>query len=141
VLTDLAPTVLDLAGFPTRGFDQDGRTLARAVLAEAPLDAERPVFFQRRTYQSDNDQGVVVQGEKFGVRMGPLKYIEAEQEASYELYDLRTDPGERTNLYSTTPDVAHVLSGALHAWLERPAATSSAVPDDVAERLRALGYR
>ena len=52
----------------------------------------------------------MVKGAKYGVRQGHWKYIEAKDEASYELYDLATDPAELTNLFRASPRQATALA-------------------------------
>ena len=49
---------------------------------------------------------------------GDWKLIEWFEDDSIELYDLATDPGERTNLVDDRPEVAERLHQALVAWRE-----------------------
>jgi arylsulfatase A-like enzyme len=65
----------------------------------------------------------------------------------YELYDLAADPGEQTDLASRRPEVVERLRGPLDAWTEdvlasptARASRGSTTPEEVEERLRALGY-
>lgn len=51
------------------------------------------------------------------VRAGDLKLIEFHEDARVELYDLRADPGETTDLAGARPDDAARLRARLHAWL------------------------
>jgi arylsulfatase A-like enzyme len=83
------------------------------------------------------------------LRRGRWKLIRSDRDSYYtdafaprrgtlELYDLATDPGERTNLAATRLEIVAELSAALDAW-ERQAlvAAPPALPVD---ELRALGY-
>ena len=54
---------------------------------ETAADLERPVYLQRRNYQSTAVNGFTVKGGMFAVREGRWKYIEAEEEGTHELYD------------------------------------------------------
>lgn len=61
------------------------------------------------------------------------------QSSEAELYDVRTDPGELTNVAAANPQVVQAMQAAL-AKSTRTSAPDSAVAPDAAERLRALGY-
>ncbi len=83
--TDIAPTLLDLLGFPDSDFD--GMSLLDSATAL------RPVFF----YTAFNDT-------RLGLREQAWKYILTREHGLEELYDLSTDPGERTNLAPRYPE-------------------------------------
>jgi arylsulfatase A-like enzyme len=142
-LVDLPRTVLDLAGVATPLPGDEGRSLAPALRDGAALDAEHPVFLQRRRFRSKRTRGVRVRGEKLGVRVGQWKYVEAKDEGTRELYDLSRDPGELENLVDANPVEARRLADVLARWsAAAPAGRIRAAevsPDD-ARRLRALGY-
>jgi arylsulfatase A-like enzyme/Flp pilus assembly protein TadD len=124
---DIMPTILDLAAIaPPAGMD--GRSLVtpppvdRGIVFEA-LDASLTRGWAPLT-------GIVQEG---------WKYIDL---PTRELYDLRTDPREATNLAQRDAAERERLAQALS--LQDPRARSSAVPAsidaDAAARLRALGY-
>jgi hypothetical protein len=50
------------------------------------------------------------------VRLGDYKLIEWFEDLHVDLYNLRTDPGEREDLASTMPEKAAVLREQLHSW-------------------------
>ena len=143
---DLVPTVLDLLGVPRGPDDVQGQSLAAALRGRPGtpgLDPGRPVFLQRRLYDTDEVSGFRVKGEKFAVRAGQWKYIEAAEEESRELYDLRADPGETKNLFAAQSAVADRLTRGLAAWRGRFDQRARARDDSSAEMqeaLRALGY-
>jgi choline-sulfatase len=139
-IVDLAPTVLELAGIPPESSFQ-GMTLAPILRGQGDADPERPVFLERRLYETPVVQGFRVAGAKLGLRQGRWKYIEARDEETYELYDLASDPGEQKNLFESERARAEELARVLHAWADGPAATPAppVSPED-AERLRELGY-
>jgi arylsulfatase A-like enzyme len=143
-LADVTPTILALVGLPVpEGIAPDGAaSLVSAMRGRAPLDPERPVYFQRRTYDTRLPAGMNVQGTKHAVRRGRWKYIEAPDEGTRELYDLAVDPAERRNRVDRNPAEAAALSALLAEW--RRAVTvrqpSGAIAPEDAEKLRALGY-
>lgn len=53
------------------------------------------------------------------VRRGDWKLLELFEDGSLELYDLRADPGEKTNLATTEPARAKELQAALIDWRKR----------------------
>jgi len=81
-LLDLYPTLIELAGLPTRT-DLEGISLT-PQLQDAAIKRERPAI-------SSHNQG------NHGVRSERWRYIRY-ADGSEELYDLQTDPNEWTNL-------------------------------------------
>ena len=144
-LADITPTVLELTGIamPKAKHAPEGLGLAAAMAGNATLDAKRPVLVQRRFYASDSERGVAVKGSKHGLRLGDWKYIEAKEENSFELYDLKSDPGEKKNLATTRPAERDTLATRLETTLSSTAVAAPApraVSEDDARRLEALGY-
>jgi arylsulfatase A-like enzyme len=154
-IVDVMPTILGLVGISPGESLLQGRDLSAALTSGTALDPQRNVFFQRRLYQKSlvptfPVDGVVfgrplrVKGSKFGIRAGDWKYIEAPQEETRELYDLRTDPGERVNLLTRQPKLAEELAGRLETWRDEQKGLAlgpvQEADDEELERLRALGY-
>jgi len=50
------------------------------------------------------------------MRVGDLKLMESMEDGHVELYDLKKDLGERTNLATTMPEKTARLLEQLHAW-------------------------
>ena len=137
-LVDVFPTVLDLLGVAVpAGTQLDGTSLAGALRAERALE-EHPVYAES-----------LVPLLHFGwsdlrvLREGRWKYIQAPRP---ELYDLRNDPGERTNLANAEAPRATALRAALGRFLDaerratKQAPAAAAVPPELLEKLGALGY-
>lgn len=155
-LVDLYATLVDLARLRSdarRGDadDESGRdpgaaiSFAPALTGVARLDADRPVFLQRRQYDESYVDGTYVNGEVFGLRMGPWKLVDRESEGCRELYHLGRDPGEHASLAEHEPERVAAMSGVLERWRARGASSGSPrspVEIDEADReaLRALGY-
>jgi arylsulfatase A-like enzyme len=147
-LVHVAPSVLDLLGLEEEARALPGRSFAPALRGEDALDAQAPVYLQRRHFRptvlgDPDDGGLRVRGEKFGVRIGEWKYIVGPEEKSEELFQLGDDPGERVNLVGELPRKAAELSARLAAWREARGPSGAPV-DRVAEEdreaLEALGY-
>jgi arylsulfatase A-like enzyme len=154
-LVDVMPTILGLAGISPGELLLQGRDLTAALTTGAALDPRHRVFFQRRLYEKKRVpvfpvDGVVfgrplrVDGEKYAVRLGGWKYIEAPAEGTRELYDLRSDPGERDNLFSRHRELADELADKIEEWRSEQdglaLAPSQEAGEEELERLRSVGY-
>ena len=126
---DIAATLLDLAGLGADGMD--GRS-QRLALAGTSME-RRPVYSE--TFYPRYHFGW---SELLAATEDRYRYIQAPRA---ELYDVRADPGERANLAPQRADTARSMAGWI-ATARGPveAAAPAAVPSDVAENLRALGY-
>jgi arylsulfatase A-like enzyme/Tfp pilus assembly protein PilF len=135
---DVMPTALELLGVATPA-GLSGRSLA-AALRGGPAPAEAPTYAESLLpllHYGWSDLRVL--------REGRWKYIQAPRP---ELYDLKNDPRELSDLAAAEPARAAALREALASRLaaeKRDATTSAAqagesVPPDLLERLGALGY-
>lgn len=142
VLVDLSPSVLELLGVPADAAAFSGRSLAPALLEGAPLDPKRPVFLFRRHYDPQILKRVRVEGERHGIRVGRWKLIGGGSEGEDELYDLATDPGERTDRRREAPEQARELAAQLEDWRRAHARETQAPAISPEDRraLEALGY-
>ncbi|MBU0753660.1 MAG: sulfatase-like hydrolase/transferase [Planctomycetes bacterium] len=142
-LIDLAPTLMDLIGEEVKTLPFQGTSFAGALLGRSSLDPQRPIFLYRRQYDGGLVEGIPVIGEKFGVRMGPWKYIEGKEERTFELYDLNKDSAERENLFEKSPEQARKLKKIVEAW-KKSYTSDKAVQDNQTdediEKLRQMGY-
>jgi hypothetical protein len=141
---DVYPTLLALAGAPSVG----GTSLLEPRADRVRL-AEYPAIFSK-PFQSVAARATPGALERFRRRLrallsGPFKLIEGE-DGNDELYDLRSDPGERNDLSSSQPEtrtrMREMLFGQVRDLAAPPAA--SPAPGRVGEReaqlLRELGY-
>lgn len=121
---DLYPTLLELAGAaaPTN-YTLDGTSYLN-LLTGAALPARPPLFWHfpgylgggRGTWRT-KPGGVILSGD--------WKLHEYFEDGRLELYDLKNDIGERTNLAAVHPQKAEELQRQLHAWREQ---TKAAMP-------------
>lgn len=109
--TDIAPTLLELAGVGTPSYMQ-GRSFAQALEGKPMPDDWREVTYYRYWMHMAHDLAVPAH---FGVRSDRYKLIffygldhadpgHRPTPAAWEFYDLESDPGEMKNLYG---DPAH----------------------------------
>jgi arylsulfatase A-like enzyme/Tfp pilus assembly protein PilF len=133
-LIDVAPTILQFLGVPVPEQFQ-GRSLLEMLDGKAP-PSPREVYSES-LYAHDHYGCAALRS----LRAGEYKYIDAPQP---ELYDLASDPGERSNVYSRTNSIALAYHERLQRLRSRFASASraqpSAVSPDVARALRSLGY-
>ena len=128
-LVDVPATLLDLAGLEWKGTDGDslrdaldsGGAISRSGYAET--------FYPR--FHFGWSELVAVSDERFRFILAPRP----------ELYDVRADPGETHNLAGER----EATVAGMTAWLQRAVGSTEprapeAVPREVEEALRALGY-
>lgn len=105
---DVAPTVLELAGFAPPGMPaMDGRSLADLARGQRPpaLEGGEAYAVMMRDRSSTREARAIVRGRwKLIVAPGEL-----------ELYDLVADPGERTDRAAQHPELVGELSALLEA--------------------------
>jgi arylsulfatase A-like enzyme len=123
-LVDVMPTVLGLLKLPL------GAPAGRPLFGADPPAEDRPIYsetwFTRHQYGWSELKSVIE---------GHTHYIQAPRP---ELYDLRADRGERSNLIGRQP-----FPDSLAAWVERTAAGTETTTEMSAaeiEDLAALGY-
>jgi arylsulfatase A-like enzyme len=116
VLTDVAPTLLDLAGITPPRSMQGWSLLSQLYPAQEPFP-ERAVFL----YTQMRRGSAVYEGQ--GLLVHPLKYVRDVRSGAVELYDVVADPAEAHNLAAERSADSHrlgVMLEALHAHLASP---------------------
>lgn len=107
--TDFFPTLLELAGLPLLPEQHaDGRSLL--PLMRGDTLAERSLFWHYPHYGNQGGDPSSI------IRRGDWKLIYYFEDQHYELYNLRTDPGERQNLASREPAQLDAMVRELHDW-------------------------
>lgn len=112
MLTDLLPTFTALGGAPTPPW-LDGLSLV-PLLSGAAVPLHQHLYFA-----CHERRGGAEEPTREAVREGDWKWVRRGE--SDELYDLATDPGERTDLAASEPErVAHLRALAAEATAPRP---------------------
>ena len=113
-LTDLTPTVLELAGFvPPSGQSMDGRSVADLAMGRRLSVEDGGLAFAAMIKDRSNPGGITA------VVRGRWKLID--NGTALELYDVHSDPGEKSNLASARPNVYNDLRGLLQQYLKQGA--------------------
>lgn len=131
---DLVPTLLDLLGMK-----EDPKFLGKTLV---PLIEGRGTYGPRPLYSETYLPYYTYGWAKLrALREGRWKYIDA---PTPELYDLKRDPRELSNLYKSEPGEAHDLTRDLKELLASignpEKETELALDSESMEKLRALGY-
>ncbi|HSF40026.1 MAG TPA: sulfatase [Thermoanaerobaculia bacterium] len=126
---DIVPTVLDYLGLPTKDRGFEGLSLRPVI--------ERDGRVRRLSFG--------LQGVTRTVTDGTWKLAFDLATGGTKLFDLSTDPGEKTDLSSKHPEDTRRLEAALLRWLgshEGPLASgeSRRQAEELEKKLRALGY-
>jgi len=131
-LTDLMPTLLQLAGHPVPEHVQ-GRSLAPLLLqGPGASDAPRYVFCERVRPDPGRRRGVAPDAPaSFMVRGREAKYVRYD-DGEEMLYDLRRDPGEMENLAADSgyADLKGEMVCALGEWLATTGFPTATSPKD-----------
>lgn len=106
--TDWIPTLLELVGKPVPP-GLDGVSFAACLTGRGPAP-ERPLYwhFPHYTNQGSRPSGAM--------REGPWMLVEYYDVEKDELYDLRTDLGQRQDLSAQQPERTARMRAALAAW-------------------------
>jgi choline-sulfatase len=115
-LTDLVPTVLELAGFDaTHGASLDGRSIADLATGTRPADPDGGVAFAAMIKDRSNPGGITA------IVKGRWKLVD--NHGNLELYDTRRDPDEHDNVLGQHADVVAELRRLLDARATAAAAS------------------
>jgi arylsulfatase A len=113
---DFLPTFLDIGNITNLPESIDGKSFL-PVLKEEKQENHKELYWHYPHYH--NGSGMMPAG---AVRSGDFKLIEWYEpsllngENAYELFDLKNDIGETTNLSKTNPEKAAELKGLLEKW-------------------------
>lgn len=141
---DVMPTVLDLLGLPAPS-SVDGRSLLPLLRGEESGDREA---LARQFSKGGSPRGPL----RTALRTGRFKLVTSRASTrppapAVELYDLREDPREERNLAGSEPELRDRLLARLQEESRRLEAegmpglsSADAVPPELRERLRQLGY-
>ncbi|MEO5803362.1 MAG: arylsulfatase [Verrucomicrobiota bacterium] len=129
---DLYPTLLELCGIQsTAGIKFDGVSLVPLLKGQSSNWPERILF----THQSGgreqkperkNRDGVRTQRYRAVFESGANKNKGADED--WQLYDMQEDPGEKTNIAKSKPDMVKQLAAAYEAWFTDVAKDGFAKP-------------
>lgn len=108
-IIDLAPTMLDLFGYPIPEVF-DGESLKPAMIGQE--GRQRPIFSELLPYTSWKEHHKAVIS-------GTDKFIAVYTAGSEELYDLASDPGEQTNIVKQNPERAAELRQLLEQFAQQ----------------------
>lgn len=151
-LEDIAPTLLDLAGFPVPP-GMDGQSLSNALRGGGQVQvpgAEAVHLTDHLLVRAENPRRPVPgrEGRWWALRQDSWKLIRiplGEGRFAEELYDLASDPQETRNLAQTQPDRAARLRQRLESLAadllqNAPTDEDRAVDPADRDRLMSLGY-
>jgi len=135
-LIDLVPTCLRELGLPAPQ-DLDG-------IALQPLWSDGAFPARRLYFEADLDgsmAGSMIKGQDRGIRDERFKLHYNARTKEVELYDLRLDPEERTDVKTDHPGLVRELMEDLQGFLEAGRdVPARAMSEEDLERLRELGY-
>lgn len=108
---DLLPTLLEIAGAPVpNDVRLDGMSLTPLLRGEPGFERQA-IYWHYPHYHHMDPAGAI--------RAGDMKLIEHFEDGRLELYNLKTDIGERHDLAASLPDQARKLQSQLAAWRQQ----------------------
>ena len=109
---DCYPTLLEVASLsPTPNHPLDGKSIMPLLLQSAGFERDALYFhYPNYAFHKLNRLGSAI-------REGDHKLIKNYDDGSLELYDLRSDIGEKNNLAAKSPELTKRLADKLDAWL------------------------
>ncbi len=119
---DILPTLAELCGVPI----QDAHTLDGASLVPL-LDGHTAEWPDRLLFTTRSRNGVPL-AHVGAVRSPEWRAVRAGADRGWELYDMRSDPGERRDLARRYPNVARRLAAAFDAHFEEVTPADIAPP-------------
>jgi len=135
---DIAPTIFDFLGLDAPlGFE--GRSML-------PLDAQ--AMQDRIALGAVGLNDYIPDRDYVGVVSRDFLYVEERLNGGVEFYDLRTDPGAKSNLGAHHPKAAnhaaHIEKATQHPGASRPSESDRSekveIDPDTRQQLKALGY-
>ena len=122
ISTDFYATIRDAVGLkPKDGESSDGTSLLPVFKGKTTRSRDLFWHYPNYAFHKRNRPGSAV-------RAGRYKLIERFDDGSVELYDLKNDLSETTNLAERKPETAAELKRKLHAWRQ---STNAAIPQPI----------
>jgi arylsulfatase A-like enzyme len=114
---DLFPTCCKLAGVPAPKAQFDGDDISEVLLGKPAKGPRKDLFWDYGRDKSYQRPGLSHdRSPNLALRSGHWKMLINDDGSSMELYDLRTDENEETNLSSAKPEIAKRMSLRLLQW-------------------------
>jgi arylsulfatase A-like enzyme len=111
ISNDFYPTLLEMAGLPLRPAQHlDGRSMA-PLLAGRGVPRRDALYWHYPHYHGSGET------PSSAIRVGDLKLVRHYESGLRELFDLRRDVSEATNLAASQPATVRDLDARLDSWL------------------------
>ncbi len=138
---DIAPTVLDILGYPRAPADIDGKNLRPMWERPEQKTDNGPPAYSETSYPKE----ILGKSPVFSVIKGNLKLISyVESQGENELFDLSQDPEELKNIISEHPELAEELGETIKQLQAGTVFDVKHATDDESKEtqalLRSLGY-
>lgn len=117
IIEDFYPTILEMAGIDSLRTIQkvDGQSFTSALTGEKEYAGVRPLFWHYPNEWGVDGPGI---GAASAVRTGDFKFIYFHASRKMELYNIKEDIGETTNLLEEYPEKAKELAKILSDYLK-----------------------
>ena len=121
---DFLPSVVEMTGVAADGATFDGQSFAPLLKGESKLNRDG-IYWHFPHYSNHG-----MQSPGGAIRAGDYKLLEYFENGTVQLFNLREDIGEQTDLARVQPQKAAELKAKLHAWRKRVGAKMMAPNPD-----------
>lgn len=116
---DLLPTLTSLAGIPMTEEGKgtaDGEDMSKAILGDAPVKRTKPLLYEYgRTKQVPRPKGDAL-SPTLAIRQGDFKVLVNYDGSDLEMYDIKKDPTEKTNVADQHKEEAQAMAKTVIDW-------------------------
>lgn len=135
IIEDFFPSILEMAQIADYETLQtvDGRSFVPMFSADIPADPERPLIWNTPNNWVGGDLRHAGIGQTCAIRLGDHKLVYWYKDGKKELFNLRTDIGETTDISASYPALTDSLSSRLGKYLrsvdaQRPTFKATGLP-------------
>lgn len=136
---DIFPTIIDILRIPNIQDDVDGKSLMQTI--EGKISDETPAYIETGSRDPKKLGNII------GIRTSQYKYLRSrdDQKDRVSLFDLKSDPSEKTNLAESKPQLVQDMENLLlqitsGSVKQQPVEMDDEETKKVQEELRKLGY-
>lgn len=112
ITTDFFSTIMEMSGLPVNHKHNDGISLVKLIEGRKDKNISNRAIYWHFPHYSNHG----MQSPGGAIRFGDFKLIEYFENNTIQLFNIKTDPGEKHDLSMSSPEKAAKLRNMLHKW-------------------------